>query len=189
MTKSARKWLSAWSFITSRDSNSSWFSSKLIELLSFDWFVTWSVTWYCHMTRKWLGWILRDFKIFIFIPKLSFSDFNEFALYMIFHVNSHHQKISDIHIQGDFVKIREFTLVIIFMTYPSKMKILKFLGIQPTNDAEMTHHCRSRKAIDVEVTWPCSTGSSTYSRLFLLRSNRRYRPCTARGNLTGSPPN
>ena len=29
-------------------------------------------------------------------------------------------------------KIREFILVIIFYDFPSKMKILPFLGIQPT---------------------------------------------------------
>lgn len=40
---------------------------------------------------------------------------------------------------------------------------------------------KAGKANDVEVTWPCSTGSSTYWRLFLLRSNRRYHPSTARG--------
>ena len=33
--------------------------------------------------------------------------------------------------KGEFVKIREFTLDIIFVIFFSKMKILKFLGIQP----------------------------------------------------------
>ena len=76
----------------------------------------------------------------------EFIDFNEFTLYMnfkIFHGNSHFrksnfQKNSEKHTKGEFVKIREFTQVIIFVIIPQnsilglKMKVLKFLGIQPT---------------------------------------------------------
>ena len=48
---------------------------------------------------------------------------------IFFHVNSHHrnghlQKITEIHIKGEFVKIRESTLVIIFMIFHSKITIL-----------------------------------------------------------------
>ena len=45
----------------------------------------------------------------------------------------------EIHIYGEFVKIQEFTQVIIFVIFPQNsnsgltMKVLKILGIQPTN--------------------------------------------------------
>ena len=88
-----------------------------------------------------LGWITRNFKIFIFKPKLSFlsenhwndnSDFYELILYMTFDVslemnistmaifvkNSKNHIIYDI--KGEFVKIREFILVIIYVIFPQK---------------------------------------------------------------------
>ena len=85
-----------------------------------------------------LGWIPRNFKNFIFKPKLSFlrenlqnhkkDQFPYFlrihpihVFFLIFHVNSHHwnihlQKISKIHIKGGFV-IPALTLDIIFMIF------------------------------------------------------------------------
>ena len=46
-------------------------------------------------------------------------------------------KIFEIHIWGEFIKTKEFTMVIIFVIFHQKydlglkMKVLKFLGIQP----------------------------------------------------------
>ena len=55
----------------------------------------------------------------------EFPDFNDFTLYMvfeIFHENSHYRngqflKNREIHIKDEFVKIQEFTLVIIFVIF------------------------------------------------------------------------
>ena len=85
-----------------------------------------------------LGWIPRNFKIFNFKPKLSFlsenhindnwvelSDFFEFTLYMTFAIFLK-MAISTMaiflknfknHIQGEFVKIRQFTLAIILVIF------------------------------------------------------------------------
>ena len=54
-------------------------------------------------------------------------ELHELTLYMIF----------EIFHEGEFVKIRGFNLVIIFVIFPQKcqclkMKVLKLLGIQPT---------------------------------------------------------
>ena len=70
-----------------------------------------------------------------------------FTLYMIFNIfhdhfrNGHFQKNSASHMWGDFVKIRVFTLVIIFVVFSQKMTIsglkmiiLKLLGFQPKGD-------------------------------------------------------
>ena len=78
--------------------------------------------------------------------KVESFDFNEFTLNMIFKIfhennhyrNGHFQGNRKNHIKGEFLKIREFSLVIRFVTFPLKnvsfglkMKVLKFHGIQP----------------------------------------------------------
>ena len=94
----------------------------------------------CRLHNIDLGWIPRNFKILILKPKWSFlrknhknfnsdefpqfCEFTPYMIFSIFDVNSHHfQKIREIYPKDEFVKIREFTLVIIFMTFPSKMSI------------------------------------------------------------------
>ena len=82
----------------------------------------------------------ENYKTFNFEPKLSFLrenhknnnkgeflDFYEFTLYMflkvflkVFSRNSHFQKNSGNQEWNEFVKIQEFTLVIIFVILPQK---------------------------------------------------------------------
>ena len=90
-----------------------------------------------------LGWIPRNFKIFKILG--FFTEFTLNIIYQIFRENSHYRNVHfqehrENHLYGDFVKIREFTLVISFMFFPQnlnfkgfKMKVLKFLRIQPNN--------------------------------------------------------
>ena len=104
------------------------------------------VTWN-HPRNLILGWIPRNFKIFIFEPKLSFlrendkndryvefQDFYEWTLYMIF---ANFVKNFENHIYGELVKIRDFFLAIVFVIFHQKWqfrlktKFLKFLGIHP----------------------------------------------------------
>ena len=58
------------------------------------------------------------------IPKIKkndeFLDFYEITLYMIFKISHFFQENRKKHIKGEFVKIPEFALVIIFMIFAQK---------------------------------------------------------------------
>ena len=56
------------------------------------------------------------------VDKSKFVNFFEFTLYMIF---KNFQENRKNHIQGGFVKIRAFTLVIIFVFLPQTQQILE----------------------------------------------------------------